>query len=155
MKPLFDKYDLIIMYATNPIIAYLSGYKNYVAYEQRTLRDIPFEDSEMGRLMLLSYANAKSIYVTNIDCYEKAQYLTKKTKTPIVCGLHGIDIDGIVKKMNKYGQISNFDPRFEIPKDETLFFCASRHNYDPIRKTYIKGEDKLLRVAAKLADEGE
>ncbi len=149
LKPLFDQYDIIVMYATNPIFAYCAGVKNYIAYEHGTIRDMPYEENELGRLLLLSYARAGAIYVTNLDCYDSAKYITRNTKTPIVCGLHGIDINQVIESMEH----CSFDVRFGVDEKETLFFCPSRHDYDDLKKTFVKCEDKMLLAASVLAEE--
>lgn len=148
---ILEKYDIAVMYATNPIIAYLIGFDNYIAYEHGTIRDIPYEDSDIGRLTLLAYANAKAVYVTNIDCYDSAKYITQNSSTPIICGLHGIDINHIINKMKIASKNPMVTSRFGVPKDITLFFCPSRHDYDSERKAYLKGEDKILHAAKEVA----
>lgn len=155
IRELLLQYDINVMYATNPILAYLAGIKNYIAYEHGTIRDLPYEDSDVGRLMLLSYANASAIYVTNVDCYDSAKYITKNTNTPIVCGLHGIDINQVIKKIDRASNIKEFDARFGISRDEIIFFCPSRHDYDEKQGTFLKCEDKMLRAAASLLKEND
>lgn len=153
MKPILKHFDVIIAYATCPIYMYLAGVENYVAYEHGTIRDIPYEDSDLGRLTLLSYAKAKAVYCTNIDCYDSAKYITRKTGTPIVCGLHGIDIDSLIDKI----AIAKKE-RHHIEAMENcsrpLFFCPSRHSWDSKRNSYMKGEDKFLQAASRIARQG-
>jgi len=153
LRPILLQYDICVMYATNPIFAYLAGVSNYVAYEHGTIRDLPYENSDVGRLMLVSYAMSKTIYVTNVDCYDSAQYIAKSRNTPIVCGLHGIDINRIIQKIDLSKNLNEYDGRFGVPEDIPLFFCPSRHDYDYDKKIYLKGEDKMLRAAASLAKE--
>ena len=46
-------YDVVEAYATHPILAYLAGAdKPFVAFEHGTLRELPFEDSWRGRLLV-------------------------------------------------------------------------------------------------------
>ena len=117
--PALKYFDVVFAYATNPIFMYLLGKTDYIAYEHGTIRDFPYEDSDFGRLMLLSYAKAKAIYCTNIDCYESAKYITQRTQTPIICGLHGIDINALVSKIdnakNENNNNSNFISKLKKP----------------------------------------
>ncbi len=151
LKPILKYYDVIFAYATNPIFMYLAGVNHYIAYEHGTIRDIPYEDSDLGRLMLLAYAKAKAIYVTNLDCYESAEYITKKTKTPIVCGLHGIDINRLIQKLEK--PYENIVLKEILTISKHTFFCPARYDYDDGRKAFIKGNDLMINAAGNLLNE--
>lgn len=153
LRPVLEKYDIAIMYSICPIFSYLSGYENYIAYEHGTIRDLPYEDDDLGRLLLLSYAKARAIYSTNVDCYDSAKYIAKNTRVPIICGLHGIDVDGIIKKMNRASNMFDTDGRFGIPDNKTVFFCPSRHDYDKAHGIFLKGDEKLLESTKRLAEE--
>ena len=148
LRPVLKYYDVVFAYATNPIFMYLAGFKNYIAYEHGTIRDIPYEDNDLGRLMLLSYAKAKAVYVTNLDCYESAKYITRETNTPIVCGLHGIDINRIVQKIEKPYENESLKKLCTMSKH--TFFCPARSDYDSNRNAFIKGNDLMIHAAGRL-----
>lgn len=152
LRPLLLKYDVVVGYATNPIFLYLAGIKNYIAYEHGTIRDLPYEDNIVGRLMLLSYAKAKAIYVTNVDDFFSAEYISHNTHNKIICGLHGLDIHTVVNKLDISLSKNNFDARFGVKEEEVLFFCPSRHDFDISRNEFIKGEDKMIRAAGRLLE---
>ena len=144
--PLFEQYDIVIGYATSCIYPYMAGYKNYIAFEHGTIRDIPYDDNDTGSATLLAYANAKAIYSTNIDCYQSAKYIARPHNVPIVCGLHGLDIERIIQKM----EYSKKEKLAEFEKEEGIPLI-----YSPCRLDFrIKGNDKLLNVLIRLAKEG-
>lgn len=150
-KELFGHYDVIIGYATSCIYPYLAGVKNYIAFEHGTIRDFPYKDSERSRLTLLAYANAAAIYTTNTDCYESAQFLAAPRHTPIVYGLHGINTEKLAEKQRKAAASLSIDGRLGVSEDLKLIICPSRHACDKDRGVFLKGEDKLIRAAARLA----
>ena len=153
--PLFPYYDVVQGYATDCIWPYLAGFENYTAYEHGTLRDFPRQDTDTAHLALLAYARAKAITVTNVDCYENALYVAGPAATPVVCGLHGIDMSRIIQKVEAArGSLTPAD-RFDVPPDVPAFYCPSRHNFQKEYGAFLKGEDKAIRAAARLADEGE
>lgn len=154
MKPILGYFNEIIGYATNPVFLYLSGCKDYIAYEHGTLRDLPYEDSDMGRLMLIAYAKSKAIYCTNVDCYESAQYITQKTKIPIICGLHGIDIDALIGKIDEAKNWKESNLNWITQLSGPVFFCPARHSWDPSRNCYIKGENKFIEAATRISGQG-
>ncbi len=148
-KPLFACYDIIQGYATDAIWPYLCGCKNYVAWEHGTLRTFPYEDNDRARLLLLAYAAAGAVYVTNVDCYDSAAYITQNSGAPIVCGLHGFDTERVLQKQAAALQTSAETPLFAAP-GETLFFCPARVDIDPHYGTYLKQNDMLYRALARL-----
>lgn len=153
-KDIFNEYDVVFAYATNPIWLYLIGYENYIAYEHGTIRDLPYEEDEFSKLMLLAYAKARAIYVTNVDCYDSAKYIAKALSTPIVCGLHGIDIDTMIQRMEACEReqiIPNLGIKFKGA--DIIFFCPSRHSWDEKLQLFLKGQDKVLRAAKKILNE--
>lgn len=154
-KPILKQYDAIIAYATNPVWLYLLGYENYIAFEHGTIRDIPYEDNEFARLMLLAYAKAKAVYVTNIDCYDSAKYIVRNSGIPVVCGLHGLDIDLMVERMESCVIEKDFGIKLGVEYGDVVFFCPSRHSWDDELKLFLKGQDKMLAAAGKLLNEFE
>ncbi len=152
--PLFAQYDIVQCYATDPIWAYLAGCKNYVAYEHGTLRDTVYEDNDMARMSLLAYARAKAVYVTNVDCYDSAVYITKNSGAPIVCGLHGFDTERMMQRQkNILNNAAPFDRTPYAAPDEALFFCPARVDIDPHYGVYLKANDMLYRALARLYKE--
>ncbi len=153
-RALFNEYDLVHAYSTDPIWPYLAGAQHYVAYENGTIRYLPGETDEASNLLMLAYAKADTVMLTNTDCYESATTITQNTGTPLVYALHGLDIARMLVKMDEARQNQSFDARFGVPRDIPLFFCPSRHTWDEALGVYLKGEDAALRAAGRLAGEG-
>lgn len=71
---LFNHYDIIIGFATDPFLPLLSG-RSYFAIEHGTLRTIPFDKNGQGRRTALAYNQAQHCFVTNFDCAGSAEVL--------------------------------------------------------------------------------
>lgn len=74
---LMRQYDLVMAYGPDAVLPFLANDTPYVAYEHGTLRDIPYEDSSLGRLIAGAYPAARAVFVTNND------YLTQERQLPI------------------------------------------------------------------------
>jgi len=136
---LFDGYDLIQAYATDPIVAWMfGGDRPYVAFEHGTMRDIPFEDSARGRLLTLAYRQAAKVLITNPDVRTAALRLGLKNFQFIP---HPVDE-------------TKYRPRATALRDQLvnqhqtdlILFAPSRHNWE------LKGNDRLLRAFARLVN---
>jgi glycosyltransferase involved in cell wall biosynthesis len=71
---LFNHYDIIIGFATDPFLPMLSG-RSYFAIEHGTLRTIPFDKNGQGRRTALAYNQAQHCFVTNFDCAGSAEVI--------------------------------------------------------------------------------
>ncbi|MEM7095206.1 MAG: glycosyltransferase [Actinomycetota bacterium] len=135
----FAHYDLIEAYSTDPILAMIAGTRPYVAYEHGTIREIPFEDSAVGRLTALAYARADAVVITNPDCRAAAERLgcTDYRFIP-----HLID--------RKYYDENSAVAR-PLPDGvrEPYVFCPARQHWD------VKGNDIALRAFARIAHDNE
>ena len=144
---LFSYYDIIIGYALECVYPFLCGVENYIAYEHGTIRQNEwfYQDTQISRLWQLSYANAKVIYVTNLDNVESARYLSKNSNAKIVYGLHGIDIDNISVPNQRKDE-------FDCNDGAKLFFCPSRHDYVIYQNKlqWLKGEDLIIPAIKKM-----
>ncbi len=89
LYPVFKEYDVIQAYATEGIYPLLMGLP-YVAFEHGTIRDIPFEDSQRGRVALTLFSLADVLYMTNGDSMRQADYI-RKGKDTTIFGIHGFD----------------------------------------------------------------
>lgn len=151
-EKLFQYYDIVQGYATCPIWPYLAGFENYIAFEHGTIGAMFIWGGEASRIDLLSYPAAKAIYVTNIDCYDRAKYMARHSDAKLICGLHGLDIDRMIQRAQASKHI-DFDGRFGVPEDIPLFFTPARHDILP-DGSFIKGETKFLDAAEQLLSEG-
>lgn len=128
-KKIFDRYDLIQGYSFDCIWPMLSGFKPYIAFEHGTLRDLPFEDSAIGRLTALAYKKADLVFITNADNILAAK---KLNLTNFIGIPHPIQ-DVWHKKWLKNQKKSK----------EIVIFYPSRHDWK------IKGNDLAIRGLSK------
>jgi glycosyltransferase involved in cell wall biosynthesis len=133
----FKGYDLIQAYATEPIHAMLFGRgQPYVAFEHGTMREIPFEDSTMGRLLTLAYRKAGKIIITNPDVISAANRL----------GLNNFlfiphPVDETKYRPRPTSLRASLHERYQT---DLILFAPSRHNW------VLKGNDLLIRAFARL-----
>jgi SAM-dependent methyltransferase len=86
---LFERYDVVQCYATDPIRALVAEKHPYVAYEHGTLRDFTLGDDPLYRLNALAYREADRVFVTNGDCLAYAHALGLERFTPMI---HPVDV---------------------------------------------------------------
>jgi glycosyltransferase involved in cell wall biosynthesis len=94
---LFNHYDIIIGFATDPFLPMLSG-RSYFAIEHGTLRTIPFDKNGQGRRTALAYNQAQHCFVTNFDCVDAANKLAPGRNTLINHPYneeHGLSVVGV------------------------------------------------------------
>ncbi len=125
-EKIFKKYDLIQSYATDPMYCLLADKHPYIAFEHGTLREIPFENSSVGRLTALAYRKADLVLVTNSD----SQNAIKKL------GLKNYQI--IPHPLDNYWHLKYKDIRKE--DNNILLFCPVRHDWK------IKGIDLYIKT---------
>jgi glycosyltransferase involved in cell wall biosynthesis len=136
LGPLFRSYDLVQANGLHPILTLLAAPDHpYVAFEHGTLRDLPFRDSWMGRLLSLAYRAAGAIVITNPDVVESARRLGLENYVFVP---HPVD-------ETKYtpGR-SEFRARIGLGASDVVLFSPASHNWD------IKGNDIVLRAFAEL-----
>lgn len=66
-KRLLHRYDVVVGYAVEGRWPLLAGTRPYFAYEHGTIRNIPFEDNEQGRVCAITYRLADGVFITNCD----------------------------------------------------------------------------------------
>jgi len=143
---LISKYDLVFGYATDPIYPLLANSCPYVAFEHGTIRDLPFENSSIGRITALSYSEASVVYMTNADSIKQAKYLNNRN---VIFGLHGFDP---YKHIDSSQIIDVFKLiNHKIDSDKKIFFSPSRHQWKNGSLNMKKGNDFIVRAASKLA----
>jgi hypothetical protein len=67
-------YDLVVGYATDGVYPLAAGFP-YLAFEHGTIRNIPFEANQLGRLCALTYRLARRSFITNADNHVAARRL--------------------------------------------------------------------------------
>jgi len=129
---IFQYYDIVQCYATDPIHALLSDKRPYVAFEHGTLRDFTTDDDPLHRLTSLAYREADHTFITNGDCLAYAERLGIENYSPII---HPIDVE---QHRQDFGDAIGALRR-EIDGD-IILFCPVRHDWK------IKGTDVHLRA---------
>jgi glycosyltransferase involved in cell wall biosynthesis len=130
-KKIFQNYDIVQCYATDPIYAMLAGKRPYIAFEHGTLRDIPFEKSAVGRLTALAYRKADLVFLTNSDSIKAVKKLGIKN---YVVTPHPLD-DYWHKK---YSYLT------KEKKKNYILFCPARHDWK------IKGIDLYIQALPEI-----
>jgi glycosyltransferase involved in cell wall biosynthesis len=135
LSELFARYDLVQAYSTDPILPLLTeSSPPYIAFEHGTMREIPFEDSWLGRLLSLAYRRAASVVITNADVVMQARRLGIENYVFIP---HPVD-------ESKYTPGSSpLRAELEAGGADFVLLSPSRHDWE------IKGSDRLLRGFAE------
>ena len=89
-RDMFQHYDIVQCYATDPIFGLLSDTRPLVAFEHGTLRAFTMDDAPLHRLNALAYRKADHVLITNGDCLVYAKRLGIDAYSPMI---HPIDVD--------------------------------------------------------------
>jgi glycosyltransferase involved in cell wall biosynthesis len=131
-RRLFQRYDVVQCYSTDPIRPLLCGYRPYVAFEHGTLRAFTMNDDAVSRLTALGYRESDHTFITNGDCLPYAERLGIERYSPMI---HPLDVDMHAKR-NEAGIRAL---RRSLAADVVLF-CPMRHDWA------IKGTDTHIRA---------
>ncbi len=144
---LFEQYDIIQAYSTDPILPLLAG-KKYFAFEHGTLRDIPFYPNTQGRITAIAYSEAQHVFVTNSDCLENAHYLAGERVSYInhpYDESHGDAISGSEDLRRRL---------FKQLDADFLFFFPTRQDWVVGTGYADKSNDIFLRAFCQLRQSG-
>ncbi|CAN1209696.1 Glycosyl transferase group 1 [Tumidithrix helvetica PCC 7403] len=140
---LFEQYDIIQGYSTDPIWPLLAG-KKYFAFEHGTLREIPFHNTTQGRITAISYSEAQHVFVTNSDCLENAHYLAGERVSYLNHPYdenHGVAVSGWQELRQQLCQQLNAD---------FLFFFPTRQDWVIGTGYADKSNDVFLKAFCRL-----
>lgn len=144
MPLLFGRYDVVQAYATYTAMPFIIG-ADYVAYEHGTIRSIPFQDTDEGKLCMATYRAAGSVFVTNTDNLESANRMgldpDRVSALP-----HAFDSDKLVRFQRR--------TRINPPKGTTVFFTPARQHWVDGDPGWAKGNDRIIRALRMLKDQG-
>lgn len=145
IQPLFAHYDIVQGYAQEGIWALLAG-KPYAAYEHGTLRQLPFEDNAVGRIVALVYGLADQVFVTNTDCLASADRL----------GLQAGRITSLPHAFNdaKLRRFREDNTGLKPPPGALSLFMPARQDWLDRDPNMAKGNDLFFRAVAELVQEG-
>jgi glycosyltransferase involved in cell wall biosynthesis len=142
---LLPHYDIIQGYAQDGIWALLTG-RAYAAYEHGTLRQLPFEDHAVGRLVALVYGLADQVFVTNSDVLPSVARLGLETQH-VHCLPHAFDDQKLKRWRDAHPEISP-------PSGEIVFFSPTRQHWRDDDLSLTKGNDIMLHAAGRLWAQG-
>lgn len=142
--PVFEEYDLVQGYALDPILPLLCGSKAWTAYEHGTLREIPFQETAVGRTCALAYAEAPIVFVTNSDVLPSVERLGLDSKRMVYLP-HAVDTDKLFAFADEYASL-------RPPSGSRIrIYAPSRQDWVDGDVSWSKGNDRFLRAAAELA----
>jgi glycosyltransferase involved in cell wall biosynthesis len=147
MRDIYDRYDVVQLYSTDPMYGWLAGNRPYVAFEHGTLRDFTQGDNPIHRMTSIGYRRAAHVFITNGDCLEYARRIGLERYTAMI---HPIDVE----QHRSVGPDVIAAIRAKHPAD-VLLLCPLRHSWDakrtdvhlralPLIRRQLKG--KKLRV---------
>jgi glycosyltransferase involved in cell wall biosynthesis len=132
MRDIFERYDIVQLYSTDPMYGWLAGNRPYVGFEHGTLRDFTLGDKPVHRLTSMGYRRAEHVFITNGDCLEYANKIGLKRYSPMI---HPIDVQQ--HRSEPANMVAAV--RAEHPAD-ILLLCPLRHSWG------AKGTDIHLRA---------
>lgn len=139
-------YDIVIGYGLGALLALCAKHPRVVAYDLGTIRGLPFENTELGRLTAWTYRSAHQVFLTNTDCLESARRLgiSPDKSHPI---LHAFDTEACLAGL---GRLAGSQAQFTQP----FFFAPARHYWTGGSASFRKGNDVIIEAAARLAAQG-
>ncbi|MCK5004165.1 MAG: glycosyltransferase [Candidatus Aminicenantes bacterium] len=139
VKKYLKNKEIVFSYALSPIYSMILGNHPFISVEIGTMRNIPFENSLIGKALALAYRLSPHILITNPDVKSRAEKLGIERFS--FCP-HPVDED-IYKPL---GPSKVKKLRMElIPehKNKFILFSPARQNWG------VKGNDKLFIAFAK------
>ncbi len=140
-----SSYDFVIGYTVSGVFAATAQFDRYCTYELGTLRGLPFEDSDLGRLTRWLYQSAPEVFVTNVDCIGQAHAI-------------GIGDERLTPTLHAYDLLMMATPRQsrlkELPSTSPIFFAPARHHWRDGNSSWLKGNHIYLKALGILAKEG-
>ncbi len=131
-REIFDRYDIVQLYSTDPMFGWLAGNRPYVGFEHGTLRDFTLGDNAIHRLTAMGYRKADHVFITNGDCLEYAQKIGVERYSAM---LHPVDVEQHRAIAAEPGN----DLKAQYGAD-VLLFCPIRHAWE------AKGTDVNIRA---------
>lgn len=152
LADLFDCYDVIIGYSTDPIYPMIAGHRPYIAYEHGTLRAIPFEDAPVGRLTALAYRLAARALITNSDCIRAAQRLALSNYRYVPHPMNDRNIALADGTSVRRQLAARHDADFIVVHPARLHWETARHpNWEKGNDIFLRGFARFVREVAPRA----
>lgn len=135
-KSFFGGYDVIFGYAYAAVPPLLYSMTPYVPVEIGTMREVPFEDNSLGRLLAMAYRTAPHVIVTNPDVRSAAEELGVERYSFVP---HPVD--------SEVWRPGTDEERHSLHQDygaDYLILAPARQNWR------LKGNDKYFRAFAQV-----
>lgn len=140
-------FDIIQGFTLSAVFAALVGHPRFCALELGTLRGLPFEDSDAGRMTAWLYLQAPQVMITNVDCVEAANRLgIPEDRQKAV--LHAYDVE------SARAYAASFTHPAPAGDKPPYFFAPARHHWKSGNLSWLKGNDVIIRAAGRLARQG-
>jgi glycosyltransferase involved in cell wall biosynthesis len=147
--PILSYYDVIQGYSIDGIIPLMNGIQTFASYEHGTIRNIPFEASELGVVCKHAYQQSPAVFLTNSDVLPASARLGLIPEK-VTCLPHAFDD----QKLRAFQKIHYSKKMGSTKVGPALFFSPTRHHWKHGDTSWKKGNDIFLRAAAHLVGEG-
>jgi hypothetical protein len=146
LRAAMEPFDVIVGYTLGARIPAALDLARYVSLELGTIRGLPFEDSDDGRLCAWLYRTSPEVFITNVDCIDAADRLgiAPERRTPIP---HPFDLERALA-------YAASPPPSPFAGETPYIFCPARHHWRDGNSSWLKGNDVLIRGAAEAARQG-
>jgi len=136
---LLKRYDVVQCYSTYTAMPFMIGYRPYLAYEHGTIRSIPFDETDEGRMCLVSYGAAEAVLITNFDTVPSADKMriepARRVHLP-----HAFDDRKLI-------DFARAHPELKPPAGGvTRFIMPSRQHWVDPHPTWAKGNDRVFEA---------
>ncbi len=145
---LFRHYDVVVGYAVEGKWPLLAGSRPYFAYEHGTIRNIPFEDNEQGRMCAIAYRAADGVFITNCDNIRSAERL-KLPNYRFIPHPVNEDLGGDRESAERL----RTELRARLESDFVVFHPPRQHWESRRHPDWEKGNDIFLRGFARFVRE--
>jgi hypothetical protein len=112
--------------------------------ELGTIRGLPFEDSDLGRITRWLYQRSPQVFITNFDSVDAADRLGIPASSQ-----HKVTHPYDARIPARYA--ANFKASGFAPAETPYFLAPARHHWTKGNKSILKGNDIFLRGAALAA----
>ena len=148
-KDICFRYDAIIGYAMDGRIPLGNGFRPYFAFEHGTIRSLPFEETDNGKLCALTYRMADRSFITNSDNIRAAGELGLKD---FVFLPHPVNEDGREAALVE-GRVVRERLATETGADFVVFHPSRQHWEERRHPAWEKGNDIFIRGFARFVKE--
>jgi hypothetical protein len=145
IEPALASYDVIHGYALGAMYPAALDLTNWVAMELGTIRGLPFEKSDLGRITRWLYGRSPQVFITNFDSVDSAE----KLNIPASCQ-HMVTHPFDAQIPAQFA--ADFRARAYPPAETPYFLAPARHHWTEGNKSILKGNDVFLRGAALAAE---